>query len=164
MANHMCPQDYVNLTRQFLTCNCRSLLPFTVDTVTKYCIKKTPELDPGDETIIRQIVTETLEMYRGKGCLKKLRNTYHVIIFSNTRISNVEGFVLEDPRPMGSISSEMIEKLNCKPNEIIFIDDKEKNVISAKNLGIHGIVYKKETIVANINSLLSQPIYNAKER
>ena len=113
MANHMCPQDYVNLTRQFLTCNCRSLLPFTVDTVTKYCIKKTPELDPGDETIIRQIVTETLEMYRGKGCLKKLRNTYHVLIFSNTRISNVEGFVLEDPRPMGSISSEMIEKLNC---------------------------------------------------
>ena len=52
-----------------------------------------------------------------------------------------------------------------KPNSgEVFIDDKEKNVMSAKNLGIHGIVYKKETIVANINSLLSQPIYNAKER
>ena len=67
-------------------------------------------------------------------------------------------------KPDPEIYKTVKEKLGVEFNEIMFIDDKEKNVMSAKNLGIHGIVYKKETIVANINSLLSQPIYNAKER
>ena len=45
-------------------------------------------------------------------------------------------------KPDVKIYQKMIEKLNCKPNEIIFIDDKEKNVIGAKSLGINGIVYE----------------------
>ena len=110
MANTMCPQDYVDLVRRFLAHNARALLPFTVDTVTKYCIKKTPELDPGDEEIIKHIVTETLEMYHGKRCLKQVRNTYHVAFGAN--ISDVEGFVLEDPKPMKPLSKEMTERLD----------------------------------------------------
>ena len=49
-------------------------------------------------------------------------------------------------KPDVKIYQKMIEKLNCKPNEIIFIDDKEKNVIGAKSLGINGIVYKSNEI------------------
>ena len=49
-------------------------------------------------------------------------------------------------KPDVKIYQKMIEKLNCKPNEIIFIDDKEKNVIGAKSLGINGIVYKNNEI------------------
>ena len=71
MANTMLPQDYVDLTREFLAFSPRTLFPFTVETVTNYCIKRTPELDPGDDEIIRQIVTETLEMFLAKKCLKK---------------------------------------------------------------------------------------------
>lgn len=67
-------------------------------------------------------------------------------------------------KPDPLIYQTVQQKLNVDFNQIIFIDDKEKNVISAQNLGIHGIVYKKETIIANINSLLSQPYYNSKER
>ena len=67
-------------------------------------------------------------------------------------------------KPDPLIYQTVQQKLNVGFNQIIFIDDKEKNVISAQNLGIHGIVYKKETIIANINSLLTQPLYNSKER
>ena len=49
----------------------------------------------------------------------------------------------------------MIEKLNCKPNEVIFIDDKEKNVIGAKSLGINGIVYKNNEIREKVISFFS---------
>ncbi|MBQ8751067.1 MAG: HAD-IA family hydrolase [Alphaproteobacteria bacterium] len=49
-------------------------------------------------------------------------------------------------KPDVKIYQKMIEKLNCKPNEIIFIDDKEKNVIGAKSLGINGIVYENNEI------------------
>ncbi len=113
MANTMCPQDYVNLTREFLTCTFRSLLPFTADTVTKYCIKKTPELDPGDEKIIKHIVTETLEMYHGKKLIRQVRNTYHKRgLFAEIEIYNAEGYVLDDPKPMAPLTKEMVDKLN----------------------------------------------------
>lgn len=67
-------------------------------------------------------------------------------------------------KPDPLIYQTIQQKLGVDFNQIIFIDDKEKNVLSAQNLGIHGIVYNKDTILANIKSLLSQPIYNAKER
>ncbi len=67
-------------------------------------------------------------------------------------------------KPDPLIYQTVQQKLGVDFNQIIFIDDKEKNVLSAQNLGIHGIVYNKDTILANIKSLLSQPIYNAKER
>ena len=67
-------------------------------------------------------------------------------------------------KPDPLIYQTVQQKLGVEFNQLIFIDDKEKNVISAQNLGIHGIVYKKETIIANINSLLSTPKYNQYQR
>ena len=36
----------------------------------------------------------------------------------------------------------LIKRLNIKPEESVFIDDLEKNVTYAKEVGIHGMVYK----------------------
>ena len=58
-------------------------------------------------------------------------------------------------KPDVKIYQKMIEKLNCKPNEVIFIDDKEKNVIGAKSLGINGIVYKNNEIREKVISFFS---------
>jgi FMN phosphatase YigB (HAD superfamily) len=58
-------------------------------------------------------------------------------------------------KPNREIYEKLIEKLKCKPEEILFIDDKEKNVNSAIDLGINGIVYKKETIVRDVNRFLN---------
>ena len=58
-------------------------------------------------------------------------------------------------KPNREIYEKLIEKLKCKPEEILFIDDKEKNVMRAIDLGINGIVYKKETIVKDVNRFLN---------
>lgn len=36
---------------------------------------------------------------------------------------------------------ELVEKIDCDPDECLFIDDKEKNVEMAEDVGIHGITY-----------------------
>lgn len=45
--------------------------------------------------------------------------------------------------------------LGCTYSEMMFIDDKSKNVDAAKALGIAGIVYKPETVLENIKSTLN---------
>lgn len=45
-------------------------------------------------------------------------------------------------KPNSEIFELTLKKLNLKASECIFIDDKEKNVISARNLGINSILFK----------------------
>ncbi len=54
-------------------------------------------------------------------------------------------------KPNREIYEKLIEKLGCHPKEILFIDDKEKNVKAAISLGINGIVYNRETIINDVN-------------
>ena len=53
-------------------------------------------------------------------------------------------------KPHKEIFEHVIKDAKLKPEECIFIDDKEKNIKSAENLGIHGILFKKNS---DINSL-----------
>ncbi len=64
-------------------------------------------------------------------------------------------FELKMLKPDPKIFQEVLRRLNAKPDEVIFVDDKKTNVNSAKELGIHGIVYKPETILHNIQNTLS---------
>lgn len=66
-------------------------------------------------------------------------------------------FELKLLKPDTKIFEEVLCRLNTKPQEVIFVDDKEANVNSAKKLGIYGIVYKPETILRNIQNTLSTP-------
>ncbi|MBE6449007.1 MAG: HAD family phosphatase, partial [Alphaproteobacteria bacterium] len=50
---------------------------------------------------------------------------------------------------------KVLQKLNATPEEVIFIDDKSRNVEAAKSLGIHGIVFDQKTIIEDINKLVS---------
>ena len=45
-------------------------------------------------------------------------------------------------KPSKEIFEVAVMKCACQPNEILFIDDGEKNIIAAKALGLNGIVYK----------------------
>ena len=44
--------------------------------------------------------------------------------------------------------------LKCDFSELMFVDDKLQNVEAAKELGIHGIVYNKNTIVQNVSKII----------
>ena len=46
--------------------------------------------------------------------------------------------------------------LKCDYSEMIFVDDKPQNVEAAKALGIHGIVFNKDTIVQDIKTVMQK--------
>ena len=58
-------------------------------------------------------------------------------------------------KPDPLIYQVVLQKLGAKPQEVIFIDDKLKNVEAAKSLGIWGIVFNRGTLKKDILSLLS---------
>lgn len=58
-------------------------------------------------------------------------------------------------KPDLRIYEKVRKKLGIKFEEMIFIDDKIQNVEAAKSLGVHSIVFNPETIVQDINKVLS---------
>ena len=56
-------------------------------------------------------------------------------------------------KPSPKIFKAVLERLGAKPEEVIFVDDKLKNIEAANKLGMHGIKYNRETIVKNIHSI-----------
>ena len=83
-----------------------------MDRVTKYCIKKTKVLDEGDEEKIKQIVIETLETLHGCGYLTRSKSGNRFRPVWDKSVLDFDGFVFENPKPMGKISKEMIDMLN----------------------------------------------------
>ncbi|MBP3345918.1 MAG: HAD-IA family hydrolase [Alphaproteobacteria bacterium] len=63
-------------------------------------------------------------------------------------------FDLKLLKPDPRIYQEVRRRLDCRFDEMIFIDDKEKNVQSAVSLGIHGIVFDKATIKNKCETLV----------
>ena len=59
-------------------------------------------------------------------------------------------------KPDKAIYQSVLAKLNAKPEEVIFIDDKRENVEAAKSLGINGIVFDRNTISRQIKTLITQ--------
>lgn len=58
-------------------------------------------------------------------------------------------------KPDVKIYKAVLEKLNAKPNEVIFVDDKEKNTKAAASIGIHAITFEQNTIQRKINKIIS---------
>ena len=104
--NELVPQDYCNMVIAYIMG--KGSWPFTVEKVVKYCIKKTKVLDEGDEEQIEHIVRETLKTLTNCGYLDKSDDTYVQI----KDVYEFNGFVMEDPKPMGEITPEMIDRLN----------------------------------------------------
>ena len=59
-------------------------------------------------------------------------------------------------KPNPEIYKEVRRRLNCRFDEMIFVDDKEKNVQSAKNLGINGIVFNRNTIKSDCEKIIKK--------
>lgn len=63
-------------------------------------------------------------------------------------------------KPDPQIYQTMAQKLKTPYNQILFIDDKERNIIPARELGLNGIVFNRETILKEITPYLSKGINN----
>lgn len=63
-------------------------------------------------------------------------------------------------KPDIKIYQTMAKKLNVPYEEILFIDDKERNIIPARDLGINGIIFNPKTILTEIRDYLPKEINN----
>ena len=109
-------------------------------------INKTPKLN---RELLDYIKTDLKSDYT-IGLLTNITTTiiYRIMseqlpLFNITLISSELGLVKPDPR----IFQVAIEKAGVDPSEILFIDDREENVLAAQALGINGIVYTDFTLL-----------------
>ncbi len=58
-------------------------------------------------------------------------------------------------KPDVKIYEQILKLLKAKPEEVIFIDDKLKNVEAAKLIGINGIVFNKDTIAKDVRRFVN---------
>ncbi|MBI2659788.1 HAD-IA family hydrolase [Candidatus Woesearchaeota archaeon] len=81
-----------------------------------------------------------------------LKNYFDIVLFSNEI-----GLVKRKDR----IYRVIIKKLNCKPNECIFIDDKKENIRRAGKLGMNGVLFRNVRQVKKywLNLALNQNVY-----
>ena len=47
-----------------------------------------------------------------------------------------------------------MKQLGANPQEVIFVDDKKANVDAANSIGIKGIVYRQENILADVKNMI----------
>ena len=58
-------------------------------------------------------------------------------------------------KPDAEIYKQVLRLLKAKPKEVVFIDDKLKNVEAAKSIGINGIVFNKDTIAEDVRRFVN---------
>ena len=127
-------------------------------------LEKFIENDPGIEDKLREMYKDfngLLKMYEyTRGWIKDLQNRgYKVYCLSNMShkavrecwdalcfIEELDGYILSCDinitKPEPGIYKALFDKYNLKPSECIFLDDLEKNIKGAEEMGMHGIVFK----------------------
>ncbi|MEM5793121.1 MAG: HAD family phosphatase [Candidatus Aenigmatarchaeota archaeon] len=101
---------------------------------------------------------------------KKLRKKYSLYILSNAdsegfkRSKNAPkldffdkkfiSFEIGLAKPDIRIYQHVLKEIGAKPEECVFIDDKDENVEAAKKIGIHGIVFSnKENLINDLEKI-----------
>ena len=57
-------------------------------------------------------------------------------------------------KPDIKIFQTLADRLQTIPTQILFIDDKERNITAAQKIGINGIIFNKDTILKEISAYL----------
>jgi len=108
---------------------------------------------------------EFIQSLKGKGLTIYLLTNYpnwmfyphfeKVFTFSDLIDGKIVSGDVKLIKPDSKIYTALLEKYNLKPDESIFLDDREENIDAANKLGIHGIHFiSRETAEKEIENLL----------
>jgi len=61
-------------------------------------------------------------------------------------------------KPDKGIYRILIDSIGCEVEDILFVDDREKNVIAARKAGIETVMFKPETGFADAKNWISQRV------
>ena len=119
-------------------------------------------------SILLDIPSERIDL------MKSLKNKYATYILSNTsnlhiiEVNNIlqratgvadlkelvikpfYSYEMELRKPGKLIYDTMVAEIGCKPEEVVFVDDNEENVIAANTMGINAILVTKENSILEI--------------
>lgn len=140
---------------------CRELCDFyAVEYDKKFDVEIAKRLQRGVGEFIPQ-TKEAIEMLEKKGVINCLLSNALPILSNNEKIGQIIlaerrflSFELGLLKPDTQIYIQVREKLGCEFEEMLFVDDKEKNVNAAQELGINSIVYTPENIINNLKNIL----------
>lgn len=105
---------------------------------------------PFDETItaMQQLKNSGIEIGILSNALPLLKDTKINLVPKKYAFTSYELGLL---KPDTKIYQALVAKLQTTPEQILFIDDKQKNIAAAQQIGINGIVFNKETILQTLN-------------
>lgn len=107
-----------------------------------------------DETlsVMSDLKSKGIEICLLSNALPNLFDTAELLAARNRIFVSYELGLL---KPDVEIYKRVLERLGAKPEEVIFVDDKVKNVDAAKSIGIKGIVFCKDTIKNDIKKFVN---------
>ncbi|KKR33973.1 MAG: HAD-superfamily hydrolase, subfamily IA, variant 3 [Candidatus Gottesmanbacteria bacterium GW2011_GWC2_39_8] len=86
------------------------------------------------------LLTDTLDIHDNYNKTRNIYSKFHKVFKSYEG-----GFV----KPDKAAFLNFFKKANVRPEECVFVDDLEKNIITAREVGIEGIVYKNTKQMKN---------------
>ncbi len=111
------------------------------------------EFYPQTLKIINFLKHQNVEVCLLSNALPNLANTARGLVRkTNVFVSYDLGLL----KPDVEIFKLVLQKLGAKPEEVIFVDDKLKNVEAAQSLGICAIVFDKDSIAADIAEIFKK--------
>jgi FMN phosphatase YigB (HAD superfamily) len=66
-------------------------------------------------------------------------------------------------KPNLAYYTHVLEAIGGDPRSMVFVDDKPENVLAARSLGMHGIVFDKTTVRPKLRCLVCDPIIRGQE-
>jgi len=123
------------------------------------CVEKAPQYEKEIHSLFDNIydiareypyAKEWIQGLKDKGYNVYLLSNYGRTAFAATKaslgfVSLVDGMVIsyevKKVKPEPEIYQALLNKYGLKPEECIFLDDREENVRAAEEFGIHGIVF-----------------------
>jgi len=133
--------------------------------------EKLAELVRNPEEIPQFLIPRSVDREMADYALK-LKSDYHLILLTNdissfradNQVWHLENIFGDDmfcssemgvAKPSPGAFEYVLKSKNLQPSECLFVDDKERNVLVAQQLGIYGIVFSsKEQFESDLNSLV----------
>ena len=116
-------------------------------------VRVRPEMIEYIEELKKKYKTALLSNYNSKleNLVKNVFKIYHLFdVFVNS-------YNLKIGKPNPEIYFHTLEKLNVKPEEAVFTDDKERNTKAAEALGIKSIIFENfDQFKKDLNKILNQ--------
>lgn len=151
----------------------RSVMPD--EEVIATCVAKAPQYEKEIHMLFDNIRYIAKEYPHAQEWIKGLKaEGYHVYLLSNYGrtafeatskelgfISLVDGMVISYEvkyvKPEPEIYQALFDKYNLKPEECVFLDDREENIRAAERFGMHGIVVQsKEQADEELRNILKE--------